>query len=94
MRTVIPTFFKDIITIFSGNSSENDFGADLSIVLYPFPTVPMMICYWKPEDELDSWLHLYFDDTAEKNLAIESLYSVGMGFTRILDKIVQKHSVR
>ncbi len=84
--------FEDLIGIFSGASAKNNIGSELSVVLYPLPKVPMMICYWKPEDDMESKLHLFFDDTAEMHLPIESLYCIGMGFARMIDKIMQKHS--
>jgi hypothetical protein len=84
--------FEDVISIFSRASTKNNIGSDISVIMYPLPKLPMMICYWKPEDNMESKLHLFFDDTAEMHLPIELLYSIGMGFTRMLDKIMQKHS--
>lgn len=84
--------FEDLISMFSGESSFNKFSSDISVVLYPFPKVPILICYWKPEDELESRLHLFFDDTAEKNLPVESLFTLGTGLVRMLEKIMDKHS--
>jgi len=52
----------------------------------------MMICYWKPEEDMGSKLHLFLDDTAEKNLLIESIYSISIGIVRMLEKIMQRHS--
>jgi hypothetical protein len=84
--------FEDLISLFSGTSSFNTFSSDISVVLYPLPKVPILICYWKPEDDLESRLHLFFDDTAEKNLPIESLFTLGTGLVRMLEKIMQKHA--
>jgi hypothetical protein len=84
--------FEDLIHIFSGMSSGGAFASDISVILFPLPKLPMMVCYWKPEDDMESKLHLFFDDTAEKNLLIESVYSVGAGIVRMLEKIMQKHS--
>jgi len=84
--------FEDLISMFSGESSFNKFSSDISVVLYPFPKVPILICYWKPEDDLESRLHLFFDDTAEKNLPVESLFTLGTGLVRMLEKIMDKHS--
>jgi hypothetical protein len=86
--------FDDLIHVFSGMSSGGAFASDISVILFPLPKLPMMICYWKPEDGMESKLHLFFDDTAEKNLVIESIYSVGAGIVRMLEKIMQKHSCR
>jgi len=84
--------FEDLITLFSGSSSQNDFSPDVSVILYPLPKVPLLICYWKPEDDLVSRLHMFFDDTAEKNLPVDSLFSLGTGIVRMLEKITQKHA--
>jgi Domain of unknown function (DUF3786)/Putative Fe-S cluster len=84
--------FEDLMSIFSGVSSTGVFASDISVTLYPLPKLPMMICYWKSEDDMESKLHLFFDDTAAKNLLIESIYSTGMGIVRMLEKIMRKHS--
>ncbi len=84
--------FEDLVRIFSGMPSGGAFASDISVILYPLPKLPMMICYWKPEDDMESKLHLFFDDTAEKNLLIESIYATGTGIVRMLEKIMQKHT--
>jgi hypothetical protein len=84
--------FEDLIRMFSGVSSFNNFSSDISVVLYPLPKVPILVCYWKPEEDLESRLHLFFDDTAEKNLPIESLFTLGTGLVRMLEKITHTHS--
>lgn len=84
--------FEDLISIFSGMSSGGAFASDVSVILYPLPKLPVMICYWKPEEDMESKLHLFFDASAEKNLLIESIYSMGTGIVRMLEKIMQKHS--
>jgi hypothetical protein len=86
--------FEDLISMFSGTSSTNHFSSDISVVLYPLPKLPMMVCYWKPEEGMESRLHLFFDDRAEENLLIESIYSTCMGIVRMLEKIMQKHAGR
>lgn len=84
--------FEDLITMFSGKSSFNNFSSDISVVLYPLPKVPVLICYWKPEDDMESKLHIFFDDTAEKNLPVQSLFTLGTGIVQMLEKIMQKHT--
>jgi hypothetical protein len=86
--------FEDLVTMFSGTSSFNNFNfnSDISVVLYPLPKVPVLICYWKPEDDIGSKLHLFFDDTAEKNLHIESLFTLGTGMVRMFEKIMHRHT--
>ncbi len=84
--------FGDLVNLFSGASSFNNFDADISVALYPFPTVPVLICYWKPEDDIESKLHVFFDDTAEMNLSIESLFTLGTGLVRMFERIMYKHT--
>lgn len=82
--------FEDLIDIFSGTPSD-DFDSDISVVLFPFPRVPLLICYWKPEGELESQLHVFFDSTAEQNLSIETITALGTGLVSMLEKIMLKH---
>jgi hypothetical protein len=84
--------FADLVSMFSGASTSGHFHADISVVLYPLPRVPVLICYWNPEEGMDSKLHLFFDDTAEQNLSIESLFTLGTGMVRMFEKIMVKHA--
>jgi hypothetical protein len=84
--------FEDLISMFSGESSFNTFSSDISVVLYPLPKVPILVCYWRPEEDLESRLHLFFDDTAEENLPVESLFTLGTGLVRMLEKIMHTHA--
>jgi hypothetical protein len=84
--------FEDLVRMFSGASSFNNFDSDISVVLYPLPKVPVLICYWRREDDIESQLSLFFDDTAEKNLSIESLFTLGTGLVRMFELIMHKHS--
>ena len=84
--------FKDLISMFSGTSSSDQFASDISVVLYPLPKVPILICYWKPEEGMGSKLHVFFDATAEQNLTIDSLFTLGTGLVRMLEKIMHKHT--
>jgi hypothetical protein len=86
-----PELFEDLISMFSARTSSNAFNSDISVVLYPLPKVPVLICYWKPEDGMDSKLHLFFDDTAESHLHIGSLFTLVTGITIMLEKIMLKH---
>ncbi len=84
--------FEDLISIFSGVSSSRQFSSDVSVVLYPLPKVPILVCYWRTEEDLASRLHLFFDDTAEQNIPIESLFTLGTGLVRMLEKIMLTHT--
>jgi hypothetical protein len=84
-------FFEDMIRVFNGRPVENHYASDISLVLHPLPKVPMLICYWKPDEGLESSLNLFFDSTAEDNLPIESLFALGSGLTRMFEKIGLTH---
>jgi hypothetical protein len=86
--------FKDMLGIFDGRRADNLFDSDVSIVLYPLPLVPILICYWEPEDGLESSLHIFFDSSAEDNLNIDSLYTLAAGFVHMFEKISLRHGVK
>jgi len=87
-------FFKDLLDIFDGSQVDNLFESDISIVLHLLPKIPMLICYWKPDDGMDSSFHLFFDATATDNLHIDSLYTIVAGFVHMFEKIAARHGVK
>ena len=86
-----PGLFKDMLHLFNGKQVENHYSSDIALVLHPLPMLPILICYWKPEDELESSLNLFFDSTAEENLNIESIYSLATGLVTMFEKIALRH---
>jgi CO dehydrogenase/acetyl-CoA synthase gamma subunit (corrinoid Fe-S protein) len=85
--------FKDMLKIFDGKQIASHIGSDISIILYPLPLFPIMVCYWKPEDGLGSSLHLYFDSASDDNLDIESNYTLNEGVALMFEKIALRHGV-
>jgi hypothetical protein len=85
-------FFADMLDIFSGTQVERHYDSDISIVLYPLPRLPILICYWKPEEGMESDFHVFFDETAEDNLNIESIYSLMTGLLIMFEKLAQRHT--
>jgi hypothetical protein len=83
--------FDDLVHIFSGRQVDEQFESDISVVLHPLPRIPMMICYWKPEDGLESSLNLFFDQTANDNLDIGSVFSLGVGMAQMFEKLALRH---
>lgn len=83
--------FEDMVHLFAGRQVERHFDADISVVLQPLPKVPILICYYKPEDGLESDMHLFFDDTAAANLHIEALYILATGLVQMFEKMAQRH---
>lgn len=88
-----PDLFEDMIHIFNGRQVENHYHADISLVLHPLPKLPLLICYWKPDEGLESDLNLFFDATAETNLNIESIFALGTGLVMMFEKIALRHGV-
>lgn len=86
-----PDLFEDMIHLFNGKQVEPYYGADISLILYPLPKVPVLICYWKPEEGLESSMNLFFDSTADNNLILESVYAIGTGLARMFEKIALRH---
>lgn len=89
-----PDLIEDMICIFGGKQVENSFSSDISLVLYPLPKVPMLICYTKPEEDLESKLNIFFDSSAEENLSIESIYRLCVGLLMMFQKITSRHIAR
>jgi len=85
--------FKDMLEIFDGKQIVSHIESDISIILYPLPLFPIMVCYWKPEDGLASDLHIYFDATSDDNLDIESIYTFCEGFALMFEKIALRHGL-
>jgi len=94
MKRVADTYtelFDDIVHVFSGKKVDKQFESDISVVLHPLPKVPVMICYWLPEDGMDSSLHIFFDETADRNLDIGSVFTLGTGLAQMFTKIALRH---
>jgi hypothetical protein len=83
--------FEDILHIMGGKPAQVNFDADLAVALYPLPKVPVLICYTRPEEELDSRINVFFDRTAEDNISIEALYFLVAGMAIMFEKISARH---
>jgi hypothetical protein len=94
MKRVADTYtglFGDMVQIFGGKKVEKQFKSDISVVLHPLPKVPIMVCYWLPEDGLESSLNVYFDKTADQNLDIGSVFTLGAGLSQMFEKLARRH---
>lgn len=83
--------FETMVQIFSGLAEPSPIGADISIVMRPLPKLPIIICYWKPEDGLESFLKVLVDTTAVDNLRIESIFILCVGLMRMFAKVADSH---
>jgi hypothetical protein len=96
MKRIADTYtdlFDDMVHIFSGKQVEKQFESDISVVLYPLPKVPIMVCYWLPEDGLESSLHVFFDKTADENLGTDAVFTLGVGLSQMFAKLALRHGV-
>jgi len=94
MKRIADTYtdlFDDLVRIFGGKQVQRQFESDIAVVLHPLPRVPLMICYWLPEDGLESSLNVFFDHTADANLTIGSVFTLGTGLTQMFEKLALRH---
>ena len=94
MKKVADTYadlFADLVDLFNGQPPTNSYPSDVAVVLHPLPLVPLLICYWHPEEGMDSNLNLFFDASAEDNLGIEGIYALGTGITRMFERLALRH---
>ena len=87
-----PDLIEDMSCIFGGKPVENSFSSDISLVLHPLPKLPMLICYTKPEEDLESKLNVFFDSSAEGNLNGDSIYRLCVGLLMMFQKISARHN--
>jgi hypothetical protein len=85
-----PDLFDDMISIFSGNRVATHYGSDISVVLHPLPSLPMLFCYWKPDGGMGSDLNIFFDAAAEQNIDIESIFTLSTGLATMLENFAYR----
>lgn len=83
--------FDDMVHLFGGRQVEQQFESDISVVLHPLPLVPIMVCYWRPDEGMQSSLNLFFDETTNENLDIGAVFALGSGLAQMLAKLAQRH---
>lgn len=88
---IYPDLFNDMVHLFNARQVARQFASDISVVLAPLPRVPLMICYWRPEDGMASNLKVFFDATADQNLDIGSLFTLGAGLAAMFEKLALRH---
>jgi hypothetical protein len=94
MKRVADTYtglFSDMVKIFGGKKVDKQFESDISVALHPLPKVPIMVCYWLPDEGLESSLNLFFDETADQNLDIGSIFTLGAGLAQMFEKLALRH---
>ncbi len=86
-----PALFEDLVDMFSGAPMDSAYESDISLVLYPLPLVPMLVCYWKPEAGMASQLTLFFDRSADENGGCDMIFTLATGMIRMFEKFAQTH---
>ncbi len=86
--------FELVIEIFEGKPVENELAPDISVVIHPLPKFPVQICYWKEDGAIESTLSLFFDSSANDNLNIHAIYTLGVGLVTMFEKIALTHDKR
>lgn len=85
-----PSLLGDLIDLFQGKAVDW-YQADIALILYPLPKFPILICYQAPEDDLESVLTLFFDESCETNLHIKSIFTLCSGLVQMFTKIAEHH---
>lgn len=83
--------FEDLVRLFKGEKVENHYDADISLVLKPFPMVPILISYLRPDEGMESDLNVFFDEGAEEKVPMRPLYTLGAGLVNMIEKIALRH---
>lgn len=91
LADTFPDLFEDLVQIFGGQRVQGAFDADIAVILWPLPLVPILICYWLPEEGMASKLNLFFDSSGGDNLGIEGLHLLGSGITKMFEKLAHHH---
>ncbi len=83
--------FRDLVLVFNGRKTKNLYDSDISLVLEPLPMVPLLICYWKPEEGMDSDLRIFFDSSASANAGVDIAFNMSAGLVRMFEKLTITH---
>jgi len=86
--------FDDMVQLFAGKQIQSPYDSDISVVLPVFPLVPLLICYWKPEEGMTSTLNVFFDRSADFNLDSDTAFTLGAGLTQMFEKMAHQHGYR
>ena len=85
-----PDLLTDLIALFMGKTIDW-YEADIALILYPLPKIPILVCYQAPEADLQSKLTIFFDACCSTNLHIKSIFTLCSGLVQMFDKIAEHH---
>jgi hypothetical protein len=84
--------FFDLLGLFGKDFHLDGSTADRSFILYPLPKVPLVFCYWAPEEDFESKLTLLLDKATEANLGAEGTFLLVQGIVEMFTKIISRHT--
>lgn len=88
---VYADLFDDMVQLFRGRQVESPFDSDISVVLPVLPLVPVLICYWRADEDMESSLNVFFDHSIEHNLDCETAFTLGAGLTQMFENLARRH---
>ena len=88
---VYADLFDDMVQLFRGRQVESPFDSDISVVLPVLPLVPILICYWRADEGMESSLNVFFDRSIEHNLDCETAFTLGAGLTQMFENLARRH---
>ena len=65
---------------------------DALVLLHPRRRIPILICFWWAEEAMESDLHLFFDESTEDFVEINSINAIGSGFVTMPEKLKLQHN--
>jgi len=63
--------------------------SDMAWVVPMLPKVPMLLLYWRADDEFSARVKVLFDRSADRFLDVETLMYVGEGFVKALERFLR-----
>jgi hypothetical protein len=63
--------------------------SDMAWVMPLLPKVPMLLLYWRADEEFPARVKVLFDRSADRFLDVETLMYVGEGFVKVLERLVR-----
>lgn len=88
-----PELLADLIDLFMGTETDTQkYEADIGLILHPLPHIPILICYQKADEDLNSELTIFFDECCGQNLHIKSIYTLCAGLVKMFEQIALHHS--
>ncbi len=87
--------FSDLMKMFSAQrpAGIEVTKADEAWLLRPLPRVPLLLRYWRPEDEFPSKLKILLGSDVERYLDPESAYILIRGMVEMLERLTLTHRV-